>query len=85
MLRCPCCNFKTIDDKEHPIVDICEVCFWQYDEIAQEHPDEIIGPNKVSLNEARENYKRIGACEERFLELVRCPRKDERTLRWLKI
>lgn len=35
MLRCPCCNCLTIDNYMYPIVEICEVCYWQYDEVAQ--------------------------------------------------
>ena len=77
MIRCPCCGYKTIDDTIYPIVDICEVCFWQYDEIAQTFPDNIVGPNQVSLNEAKNNYISYGACEYRFINLVRPPLKEE--------
>lgn len=64
MKRCPCCGYLTIDDSYEVITDICAVCFWQYDVVSQDYPDISIGPNKVSLNMARENYKAIGACEE---------------------
>ncbi len=77
MKRCPCCGSLTIDTTSEVITDICEVCFWQYDVIAQNMPDHIIGPNKVSLNTARENYKLFGAVERRFLEMVRLPYEDE--------
>ncbi len=77
MLRCPCCNCLTIDDTFEVVCEICDVCFWQYDLIAQKYPDKIIGPNKVSLTEARQNYKKYGACERRFIKTVREPRKDE--------
>lgn len=36
MKRCPCCGYLTIDDTNEVIDDICEVCFWQYDEVAQD-------------------------------------------------
>ena len=42
MKRCPCCGYLTIDDSDNVITDICEVCFWQYDEVAQNVPDVII-------------------------------------------
>lgn len=78
MIRCPCCGYLTIeDDYVEVIVDICPVCFWQYDETAHERPDDIIGPNNVSLNKAKENFKAIGACEQKFLSNVRLPFKDE--------
>ncbi|MBQ3515375.1 MAG: hypothetical protein IJA32_16510 [Lachnospiraceae bacterium] len=31
-------TINTIDDRDEVIVDICEVCFWQYDEVAQDNP-----------------------------------------------
>ena len=57
MIRCPCCGCLTIDDSYGIITDICNVCFWQYDEVAQDMPDHIIGPNKVSLNTAKKTIK----------------------------
>ena len=77
MMRCPCCGYLTIDDKCEVLTDICEVCFWQYDEVSQETPEKIIGANRVSLNMAKENFKSIGAIEERFLGMVRMPCDDE--------
>ena len=77
MKRCPCCGYLTIDDWCEVITDICEVCFWQYDEICHDNPDRITGPNRVSLNTAKKNYKLYGAVEERFAELVRPPKKEE--------
>ena len=77
MKRCPCCGYATINDDSEMITDICEVCFWQYDEVAQNNPDKAIGPNKISLNMAKENYKLFGAVEERFLNVVRLPHENE--------
>jgi hypothetical protein len=70
--RCPCCGYKTIDGD----FDICQVCFWQKDSVA-EQDDEPGGANSVSLSQAKENYKKYGAMEERFLENVRAPKVDE--------
>lgn len=75
--RCPCCGYLTINNVDEVIVDICEVCYWQYDKVSEEKPDEIIGPNRVSLNTARKNYKLFGASEECFKNIVRLPYKDE--------
>ncbi|KDE64604.1 Cysteine-rich CPCC [Fusobacterium necrophorum] len=64
--KCPYCGYVTINNTDEVIVDICEVCYWQYDEVSEEKPNEIIGPNRVSLNTARKNYKLFGASEECF-------------------
>lgn len=77
MKRCPCCGYLTIDDSDNIITDICNVCFWQYDEVAQNAPDSIIGANNVSLNMAKKNFELMGAVEERFLNMVRSPHEDE--------
>lgn len=78
-IKCPCCGYYTIDDDGCVVItDICEVCYWQYDVVAQENPDREIGPNHgVSLNQARENYKNFGASSMRVKEFVRLPKEDE--------
>ena len=77
MKRCPCCGYLTIDDSNDIITDICDICFWQYDEVAQNFPDDIVGPNKVSLNMAKKNFELFGAVEKRFLNKVRSPYEYE--------
>lgn len=77
MKRCPCCGYLTIDDTDEIIADICDVCFWQYDEVAQNKPDIVIGANSVSLNQAKENFKLFSSSEQRFIEKVRYPFDDE--------
>ncbi len=73
-LKCPCCENYTIIE----IFDICDVCYWQYDKVAHNRGDEYVGgANKVSLTEARNNYKKFGASEKRFENDVRSPRSDE--------
>lgn len=75
-IECPCCGFYTIDD-DTVIVDICPVCFWQYDVTAQSYPQKIIGPNKVTLNTAISNYKKIGVSDINFKGKVRLPLNEE--------
>lgn len=71
--RCPCCHYRTIG--ERGAFEFCPVCFWEDD--GQEDVDaEVVrgGPNALlSLSEARENYRRYGACEERLSQNVRKP------------
>ena len=78
-VQCPCCGNYTIcyDPEMEIIVDICEVCFWQYDWVSHAKPTISIGPNKVSLNQAKKNYKKFGACEERHIGNVRLPLPEE--------
>lgn len=77
--KCPCCGYWTIESDFEVVVDICKVCFWQYDWVAHKYPDRVIGPNGLSLNEARENYKKYGICKTKFIGegLTRKPKPDE--------
>ncbi len=62
-MKCPCCGYYTISE----IFEICEVCDWQYDEVAHDRPNEYVGgANKMSLNKARENYLEFGAKDIKF-------------------
>jgi len=81
-LKCACCGnyYDAVDygkDRLFGLGEICPICFWQYDIAGEEKETIVIGPNKVSLIEARENYIKIGAKEERLLPYVRKPRLDE--------
>lgn len=55
--------------------ECCPVCYWEDDGQDDEDADVVRGgPNaSLSLSEARENYRRYGACEERFRRNVRRP------------
>jgi hypothetical protein len=74
---CPCCQFRTLDEKA--AYDICPVCFWEDDGQGDADADLVRGgPNKeLSLTVGRENYKRIGASDARWLSHVRKPTEDE--------
>jgi hypothetical protein len=76
--RCPCCRRRTLAERAG--YEICPVCFWEDD--GQDEADADIvrgGPNyTLSLVQARRNYARIGACEEKVLPDVREPLPEER-------
>jgi hypothetical protein len=74
---CPCCGYLTL--RERGGYAICPVCFWEDDGQDDPHADEVWGgPNgRLSLTAARENYRRIGASEERSLQHVRTPNPSE--------
>jgi hypothetical protein len=74
---CPCCRCKTLTERGG--FEICPVCCWEDD--GQDDADADVvraGPNGgLSLSEARENYKRCGACDEQFVVEVRKPLPEE--------
>lgn len=74
---CPCCGCYTYDGKPGGSFSACPVCFWEDDPVQLEDETYKGGANEVCLAEARENYKKFGACEERFAGNVRKPRKEE--------
>src|SRR5262245_27586783 len=72
-LRCPCCGCKTLGERGG--FEICPVCFWE-DDGQDDHDAEIVrgGPNgALSLGQARANFRRFGACAEKFIKEVRLP------------
>src|ERR1700730_18594102 len=73
---CPCCGFLTRDE-EPGNYDSCPVCFWEDDPVQFQYPEKAGGANRVSLQEARENFSRIGACEKRWKRHVRAPLPEE--------
>lgn len=75
--HCPCCGYRTLHDGSG-CFDICPVCYWEDDNVQRDNPDYKGGANDISLNEARENYKKIGAISSEFTDNVRPPLDDER-------
>ena len=73
---CPCCGYFTLDD-EPGSFDICPVCYWEDDNIQRDNPNYKGGANDISLNEARENYKKMGAISKEYCDSVRPPLKEE--------
>ena len=76
--QCPCCNCLTLDEPPgEGSYDICSVCYWEDDPVQFKDENYAGGANHVSLKEARENYRLIGASEERVRHLVRPLTADE--------
>lgn len=76
--KCPCCGLYTFNEPIGDTYDICAVCFWEDDGWQLENPDEAGGANKVSLNEARKNYKEFGACQSDMKKYVRSVNKEDK-------
>ena len=76
---CPCCGYLTL---ESPPPDshgmICEICFWEDDDVQSGDPDHAGGANDVSLREAQRNFEQLGACKERVKQYVRPPTASDR-------
>ncbi|MBA2679056.1 MAG: hypothetical protein H0U76_11755 [Ktedonobacteraceae bacterium] len=75
--RCPCCGYITLS--ERGAYEVCPVCYWVDD--GQDDLDadvnRVIGPNHMSLELGRENYRKFGAIHKRALECVRPPLPEE--------
>ncbi|MHB1131522.1 MAG: CPCC family cysteine-rich protein [Chloroflexota bacterium] len=72
--HCPCCGYRTLDEEPPGSYDICPICWWEDDDV---DPDFRGGANRVSLNEARENFHQFGASDSRFVGLARRPTEEE--------
>src|SRR5258707_1871191 len=64
-LPCACCGYLTLDDSAGSY-EICHVCFWEDDPVQLLDPWYVGGANKVSLQEAQENFSKFGVSEKRF-------------------
>ena len=53
---CPVCG-KYIFESENDM-DICDICDWCNDAVQEDNPDYEGGANRMSLNQAREAYKK---------------------------
>lgn len=72
---CPCCTCFTLD--EYDCYEICPVCFWQDDGAVNDR--DYGGPNHMTLEQGRAEFRRIGCCKERMLEHCRIPTQEEAT------
>ena len=72
--KCPCCGNYTLREESD---DICRVCAWQDDVLQRDDQDYIGGPNDVSLNQARENYRDYAVSSKKFTNMVRKPLHEE--------
>ncbi len=75
--KCPCCSYFTLEDPPGHF-DICEVCYWEDDNIQRDDPNSWGGANGPSLNDARRNYLEFGCSDRQHLAMVRPPRDEEK-------
>lgn len=76
--KCPCCECFTYNTP--PKKDcgyICPVCFWENDPFITSNDEPSSSNHGITLNEAKANYLKFGACEEEMLHYVRPPKSNE--------
>ncbi len=78
LYTCPCCGFYTLPLQPPNSFEICPVCFWEDDGLQYADPNMEDGANKMSLNQAKANYKKYGAIDESVKDFVRPARAYER-------
>jgi hypothetical protein len=74
---CPCCCYRTLGTQGGNAR--CPVCFWRRDGRSPSETSDVVGTlnGTTTLAEARANFRRLGACEARFLAYVRAPKRGE--------
>lgn len=76
--QCPCCLCYTLSEPPPGTFEICNVCYWEDDNVQYNDPSYTFGANRESLNQARKNYRKFGASSKDFLKLVRKPLDSEK-------
>ncbi len=61
---CLCCGFKTLSEAPPGTFAVCPVCFWEDDDVQARDPSFAGGANKISLDEARANFRSFGASSD---------------------
>lgn len=75
--KCPCCGYRTLSIEKRGSYEICPVCYWEDDKVQFADPEFKGGANRVSLTEARANFKAYGVSEPEHKSKVRKPFDDE--------
>ena len=76
--KCPCCGCYTYPvPAKRDCGFICDVCYWENDAFLSSDIEPSDSNHVLTLVEAKENYKNMGACCKEMLQYVRPPRPDE--------
>lgn len=74
--ECPLCKFLTLRERNN--FDVCPVCFWE--DATPRYPDELSGPNHMSLNQAQAAFADYGCAGEEYLACL----PDDRFRRYVQ-
>ena len=76
--KCPCCGYYTYPvPPEEDSGFICDVCFWENDTFLSSDIEPSDSNHGLTLVQAKENYRKFGACCKDMLQYVRHPKADE--------
>ena len=64
---CPCCGNITIPYGGDALAYICPICWWEIDLFIQSDDEPSDQNHGLTLNQARDNYKKFGAVKEEFV------------------
>ena len=64
---CPCCGNITLPYGGAALAYICPICRWEIDLFIQSDDEPSDQNHELTLNQARENYKKFGAVKEEFV------------------
>jgi hypothetical protein len=68
IVECPVCKALVFDKNDFPgSYVICTFCGWEDDNLQYYDPNYKGGANNVSLNEARENFKKFGVSDPEII------------------
>lgn len=74
---CPCCGYLTFKSPPDGTFEICPVCYWEDDGVQKADPNFAGGANGISLNIAKENFRKHGAVRAEFKQATRPPTTEE--------
>lgn len=78
MYKCACCGCYTLPlPSDRAVAYICPVCFWENDVFIQKEDEPSDENGGMTLAEARQNFHKYGAAEERFIKDARPPTMKE--------
>lgn len=58
MYICPCCGYRTLDEEPPGSYFICDICFWEDEDLQYYDPDFEGGANQFSLRQAQLHFKK---------------------------
>lgn len=77
--QCPCCSYFTYNVPPAEGLGIYLPClFLGKDPLIASNDDPSGSNHGITLNEAKSNYLKFGACEEEMLQYVRPPKSSEK-------
>ena len=77
---CPCCGYITIPNKGDALAFICPVCMWEIDCFIKDNDEKSEQNGGLTLNQARENYRKFGVVQESLRKYCRKPNQQEKLL-----